>query len=60
MILVVGATGLVGSDVCLSGASFGDVAEMCVLALENPAAERRTIEFGDPEPTQSAAGCRDL
>jgi uncharacterized protein YbjT (DUF2867 family) len=32
-----------------SWVSSGDVAEMCVLALENPAAERRTIEFGGPE-----------
>ena len=30
--------------------SSGDVAEMCVLALENPAANRRAIEFGAPNP----------
>jgi len=33
----------------ISWVSSGDVAEMCVLALENPAAARRTIEFGGPE-----------
>jgi uncharacterized protein YbjT (DUF2867 family) len=33
----------------ISWVSSGDVAEMCVLALENPAAERRTIEFGGPD-----------
>lgn len=33
----------------ISWVSSGDVAEMCVLSLENPAAERRTIEFGGPE-----------
>lgn len=27
-----------------------DVAEMCVLALEHPSAQRRTLEFGGPEP----------
>ena len=34
----------------ISWVSSGDVAEMCVLALENPAANRRAIEFGGPEP----------
>jgi uncharacterized protein YbjT (DUF2867 family) len=33
----------------ISWVSSDDVAEMCVLALQNPAAERRTIEFGGPE-----------
>lgn len=33
----------------ISWVSSGDVAEMCVLALENRAAERRIIEFGGPE-----------
>jgi len=33
----------------LSWVSFKDVAEMCVLAVRNPATERRTIEFGGPE-----------
>jgi uncharacterized protein YbjT (DUF2867 family) len=33
----------------ISWVSSGDVAEMCVLALQNPAANRRTIEFGGPE-----------
>ncbi len=33
----------------LSWVSFLDVAEICVLALRNPVAERRTIEFGGPE-----------
>ncbi len=33
-----------------SWVSFRDVAEMCVVALHNPAAERQTIEFGGPEP----------
>ena len=33
----------------VSWVSFSDVAEMCVLALRNPAAERRIIEFGGPE-----------
>jgi uncharacterized protein YbjT (DUF2867 family) len=33
----------------ISWVSSGDVAEMCVLALENPAARRRTLEFGGPE-----------
>jgi uncharacterized protein YbjT (DUF2867 family) len=32
----------------VSWVSFRDVAEMCALALRNPAAERRTIEFGGP------------
>jgi uncharacterized protein YbjT (DUF2867 family) len=32
----------------VSWVSFLDVAEMCVLALRHPAAERRTIEFGGP------------
>jgi uncharacterized protein YbjT (DUF2867 family) len=32
----------------VSWVSLLDVAEMCVLALRNPAAERRTIEFGGP------------
>jgi uncharacterized protein YbjT (DUF2867 family) len=32
----------------VSWVSFPDVAEMCVLALRHPAAERRTIEFGGP------------
>lgn len=31
-----------------SWVSFRDVAEMCVVALAHPAAERRTIEFGGP------------
>jgi uncharacterized protein YbjT (DUF2867 family) len=34
----------------VSWVSFLDVAEMCVLALRHPAAERRTIEFGGPSP----------
>ncbi|QNI32023.1 SDR family oxidoreductase [Alloacidobacterium dinghuense] len=34
----------------ISWVSSGDVAEMCVLALEDRAAERRIIEFGGPEP----------
>jgi uncharacterized protein YbjT (DUF2867 family) len=34
----------------ISWVSSADVAEMCVLALENPAANRRAIEFGGPEP----------
>jgi len=33
----------------VSWVSFADVAEMCVLALRHPAAERRIIEFGGPE-----------
>jgi uncharacterized protein YbjT (DUF2867 family) len=33
----------------VSWVSFRDVAEMCVLALRNPAAERRAIAFGGPE-----------
>jgi uncharacterized protein YbjT (DUF2867 family) len=33
----------------VSWVSFPDVAEMCVLALWHPAAERRTIEFGGPD-----------
>jgi uncharacterized protein YbjT (DUF2867 family) len=33
----------------ISWVSFRDVAEMCVLALRSPAADRRTIEFGGPE-----------
>jgi len=33
----------------ISWVSFRDVAEMCVLALRHPAAERSTIEFGGPE-----------
>lgn len=33
----------------VSWVSFRDVAEVCVLALRNPAAERRTIGFGGPE-----------
>ncbi len=33
----------------ISWVSSGDVAEMCALALENPAADRRTIDFGGPE-----------
>jgi uncharacterized protein YbjT (DUF2867 family) len=33
----------------ISWVSSGDVAEMCALALENPAAHRRTLEFGGPE-----------
>jgi uncharacterized protein YbjT (DUF2867 family) len=50
MILVAGATGLVGSEVCQSSwVSFRDVAEMCTLALRSPAVERRTIEFGRPQ-----------
>ena len=32
----------------VSWVSFQDVAEMCVLTLRRPAAERRTIEFGGP------------
>ena len=32
----------------VSWVSFLDVAEMCVVALRHPAAERRTIEFGGP------------
>ena len=34
----------------VSWVSFQDVAEMCVLTLRHPAAERRTIEVGGPEP----------
>jgi len=33
----------------ISWVSSGDVAEMCVLALESPDADRRTIDFGGPE-----------
>lgn len=33
----------------ISWVSFLDVPEMCVLALRNPAAERRTIDFGGPD-----------
>ena len=33
----------------VSWVSFRDVAEMCVLTLRNPAAERKTIEFGGPD-----------
>ncbi len=33
----------------VSWVSYPDVAEMCVLALRHPAAERRTIEFGGPD-----------
>ena len=33
----------------ISWVSFRDVAEICVVALRHPAAERRTIEFGGPE-----------
>jgi uncharacterized protein YbjT (DUF2867 family) len=33
----------------ISWVSSDDVAEMCVLSVLNPAAERRTIEFGGPE-----------
>lgn len=33
----------------VSWVSFPDVAEMCILALRHPAAERRTIEFGGPD-----------
>jgi uncharacterized protein YbjT (DUF2867 family) len=33
----------------ISWVSFRDVAEMCAVALRNPAAERTTIEFGGPE-----------
>src|ERR1039457_5822667 len=32
----------------ISWVSFQDVAEMCILTLRHPAAERRTIEFGGP------------
>jgi uncharacterized protein YbjT (DUF2867 family) len=34
----------------VSWVSFQDVAEMCVLAVGNPAAVRRTLEVGGPEP----------
>lgn len=34
----------------VSWVSFQDVAEMCVRTLRHPAAERRTIEVGGPEP----------
>src|SRR5262249_4658430 len=34
----------------ISWVSFLDVAEMCALCLRHPAASRRTIEFGGPEP----------
>ena len=34
----------------VSWVSFQDVAEMCVLTVGNPAAERRTLEVGGPEP----------
>ncbi len=33
----------------ISWVSFRDVAEICVVALRHPAAERRTIEIGGPE-----------
>ena len=33
----------------ISWVSFRDVAEMCAVALRNPAAERTTIELGGPE-----------
>ena len=33
----------------ISWVSLPDVAEMCVLALRNPAAERKVIQFGGPE-----------
>jgi uncharacterized protein YbjT (DUF2867 family) len=33
----------------ISWVSSDDVAEMCVLSVLNPTAERRTIEFGGPE-----------
>jgi uncharacterized protein YbjT (DUF2867 family) len=33
----------------ISWVSFRDVAEICAVALRNPAAERKTIEFGGPE-----------
>jgi uncharacterized protein YbjT (DUF2867 family) len=34
----------------ISWVSFRDVAEMCALCLRHPAAARRIIEFGGPEP----------
>ena len=34
----------------MSWVSFRDVAEMCLVALRHPAAGRRIIEFGGPEP----------
>ncbi len=34
----------------ISWVSFRDVAEMCALGLRHRAAERKTIEFGGPEP----------
>jgi len=34
----------------ISWVSFQDVAEFCVAAVENPATQRRVIEFGGPEP----------
>jgi uncharacterized protein YbjT (DUF2867 family) len=47
----------------VSWVSFLDVAEMCVLALRHPAAERRTIEFGGPEalsPLEVVARFEDI
>lgn len=34
----------------VSFVSFRDVAQMCAIALRHPAAARKTIEFGGPEP----------
>jgi uncharacterized protein YbjT (DUF2867 family) len=34
----------------ISWVSFREVAEICAVAVRHPAAERRTIEFGGPEP----------
>ncbi len=46
-----GAARILGSGTAaISWVSSKDVAEMCVLALKNPAASRRVIEFGGPEP----------
>jgi uncharacterized protein YbjT (DUF2867 family) len=47
----------------VSWVSFLDVAEMCVLALRHPAAERRTIEFGGPDalsPLEVVARFEDI
>jgi uncharacterized protein YbjT (DUF2867 family) len=39
----------------ISWVSFRDVAEMCALGLRHRAAERKTIEFGGPEPLSPLA-----
>ena len=46
-----GAARILGSGTApVSWVSYKDVAEMCVLAFANPAASRKIIEFGGPEP----------